>query len=166
MGTVRRYLRRPNATRWLRLKGWPRTCEQSLHLMYRSSSMNAGCLRPPHHIQRNGLVRLADKASNLEIATASVERVPDRGRGLGRPLVAQHASVPCRKKKSPARGAAGFFKPAAGDAGTTLCLFQFRDQFGERCFVPEVAKRNPARKRTRAQTMVDRQADQQFRRAI
>src|SRR5258707_976017 len=52
------------------------------------------CLRPAHDVERDGLMRVAAQAADLEIAVTCVESVAERGRWLGRPLVAEHALIP------------------------------------------------------------------------
>ena len=39
-------------------------------------------LRPPHDVERNGLVRVAAEASDFEVAVPSIECVAQRGRWL------------------------------------------------------------------------------------
>jgi hypothetical protein len=51
------------------------------------------CLRPSHDIQRDGLMCVAAKASDLEITITRIECVTKRGRGLGRALITEHAVV-------------------------------------------------------------------------
>jgi hypothetical protein len=50
--------------------------------------------RPTDDIQRNGLVRIATKASNLKVEISGIECVSQRWRWLRRPLEADHALVP------------------------------------------------------------------------
>jgi len=51
-------------------------------------------LRSPHDVERDGLVRVAAKAFDFEIAKPGVERVAERRRWLRRALKAEHALVP------------------------------------------------------------------------
>jgi len=51
-------------------------------------------LGPAHGIKCDRLVSIATEAADFEIAIAGVEGVAERGRGLRRPLVAQHTLVP------------------------------------------------------------------------
>ena len=51
-------------------------------------------LRTADDIERDGLMRVAAEAANLEISVAGVYRVADGRRGLCRSLVAEHPVVP------------------------------------------------------------------------
>jgi len=53
------------------------------------------CLRAAHDVSGNGLVGVAAKATDFEIAVSGIERVAERGRWLRRSLKAQHAFIPC-----------------------------------------------------------------------
>ena len=52
------------------------------------------CLRSPHDVEGNGLMRVAAKAFHFEIAEPGIDRVAERGRWLRRTLKAEHARVP------------------------------------------------------------------------
>jgi hypothetical protein len=78
-----------------------------LHRMYLSKFMNRRCLRSPHDVEGNGLMRVAAEAFHFEIAITRVERVAQRGRWLRRTLKAQHALVP-RLAGEPVGFLAGF----------------------------------------------------------
>ena len=56
--------------------------------------MNRRCLRSPHDVEGNGLVRVAAKAFHFEIAITCVEGIAERGRWLRRTLKAEHALIP------------------------------------------------------------------------
>ena len=56
--------------------------------------MDRRCLRSPHDVEGNGLMRVAAKAFHFEIAAPRVDRVTQRGRRLRRTLKAEHALVP------------------------------------------------------------------------
>jgi hypothetical protein len=56
--------------------------------------VNRRRLRPPHDVERDGLVRVAAKALHLEIRVPGVERVTERGRWLRRSLEGQHSLLP------------------------------------------------------------------------
>jgi hypothetical protein len=49
-------------------------------------------LRSPYDVERNGLVRVAAKAPNFEIAVSSIECIAQRRRWLRRTLEAEHGS--------------------------------------------------------------------------
>jgi len=51
-------------------------------------------LRPAHDVERDRLMRVAAEAADFKVAVAGVERITERRRRLGRPLVAEHAHVP------------------------------------------------------------------------
>ena len=53
--------------------------------------MERRCLRSPHDVEGNGLVRVAAKAFHFEIAEPGVDRVAQRRRWLRRSLKAGHA---------------------------------------------------------------------------
>ena len=69
-------------------------------------------LRPPHDVERDGLVRVAAKAADFEVEVARVERVAERRRRLRRTVITEHALVPSFAGK-----AVGFL---AGSGGS-LC---------------------------------------------
>ena len=56
--------------------------------------MDRRCLRAPHDVERDGLMRVAAKAFHFEIAKPRIERVAKRRRWLRRTLKAEHALVP------------------------------------------------------------------------
>ena len=56
--------------------------------------MDRRCLRSPHDVERDGLVRVAAKAFDFEIAEPGVDRIAERGRWLGRTLKAEHPFIP------------------------------------------------------------------------
>ena len=56
--------------------------------------MDRRCLRSPHDVEGNGLVRVAAKAFHFEIAEPGVDRIAERGRWLRRTLKAEHPLVP------------------------------------------------------------------------
>jgi hypothetical protein len=64
--------------------------------------MDRRCLRSPHDVEGNGLMRVATKAFHFEIAEPGVDRVTQRGRWLRRTLKAEHALVP-RLDREPVR---------------------------------------------------------------
>src|SRR5260370_33595031 len=51
-------------------------------------------LWPAHDVERDRVIRVAAQAPDLKIAVAGVQRVTERGRWLGRPLVVEHAVIP------------------------------------------------------------------------
>ena len=51
-------------------------------------------LRPADDIERNGLVVVAGKAANFEIAVSRIECVTERRRWLRRAFVTKHALIP------------------------------------------------------------------------
>src|SRR5271166_2357289 len=53
------------------------------------------CLRSPHDVEGNGLVRVAAKATDLKIEVARIEGVTQRWRRLSRALEGEHALIPC-----------------------------------------------------------------------
>ena len=57
-------------------------------------SMDRRCLRSPHDVEGNGLMRVTAKTFHFEIAEPGVDRVTQRGRWLRRTLKAEHALVP------------------------------------------------------------------------
>jgi len=52
------------------------------------------CLRSPHDVEGNGLMRVAAKAFHFEMAIAFIDSSPSVGDGLCRTLKAQHTVVP------------------------------------------------------------------------
>src|SRR6476660_1032864 len=56
--------------------------------------VNRRCLRSPHDVERDGLVRVAAKTTDFKIAVPGIERVTQRRRRLRWSLVAEHAHVP------------------------------------------------------------------------
>src|SRR6267142_1673006 len=58
------------------------------------------CLRSPHDVEGNGLVRVATKAFHFEIAKPGVDRVAQRRRWLCRSLKPEHALIPCLTSRS------------------------------------------------------------------
>jgi hypothetical protein len=56
--------------------------------------MDRRCLRSPHDVEGNGLMRVAAKPFHFEIAKPDVDRVAQRRRWLRRALKAEHARVP------------------------------------------------------------------------
>ena len=56
--------------------------------------MDRRCLRSPHDVEGNGLMRVAAKAFHFEIAKPGVDRVTQRRRWLRRTLKAEHALIP------------------------------------------------------------------------
>src|ERR1700730_9258055 len=56
--------------------------------------MDRRCLRSPHDVERNGLMRVAAKATDFEIAVPGVERVAQCRGWLRRTLKAEDALVP------------------------------------------------------------------------
>ena len=51
-------------------------------------------IRPPHDVERDGLVRIAAEAADLKVVVARIERVAEGRRGLRRSLEREHALVP------------------------------------------------------------------------
>lgn len=51
--------------------------------------MDGRCLRPADDVQRNSLMRIAAKTTNLEVEVAGVQGIPECRRGLRRSLVTQ-----------------------------------------------------------------------------
>jgi hypothetical protein len=72
--------------------------------------MDRRCLRSPHDVEGNGLMRAAAKAFHFEIAKSGVDRVAERGRWLLRTLKAEHALIP-RFTGEPVGFLAGFRRP-------------------------------------------------------
>ena len=72
--------------------------------------MDRRCLRSPHDVEGNGLMRVAAEAFHFEIAIARVDRVTQRGRWLRRTLKAKHALIP-RRDGEPVGGLTGFRRP-------------------------------------------------------
>ena len=71
------------------------------------------CLRAPHDIEPNGLMRVAAQAADLKVEIASIRCVVQRRRGLRRPLKANmrsvqssQASLSASRRASAARSAA------------------------------------------------------------
>jgi hypothetical protein len=56
--------------------------------------MNRRCVRSPHDVEGDGLVRTAAKAFDFEIAEPGIERIAECGRRLRRSLKAEHALIP------------------------------------------------------------------------
>jgi hypothetical protein len=56
--------------------------------------MDRRCLRSPHDVEGNGLMRVAAKAFDFEITIARIDRIAQRWGWLRRPLKAEHALVP------------------------------------------------------------------------
>jgi hypothetical protein len=56
--------------------------------------MDRRCLRSPHDVEGNGLMRVAAKAFHFEMAIAFIDSSPSVGDGLCRTLKAQHTVVP------------------------------------------------------------------------
>ena len=83
-----------SATRWLRLYGIAPDSRAILAPHVAFQFMDRRCLRSPHDVEGNGLVRVAAKAFHFEIAEPGIERVAERGRWLRRSLKAEHALVP------------------------------------------------------------------------
>src|SRR5262249_42936660 len=50
-------------------------------------------LRSPHDVERDGLVRVALKTADLEVAVAGVKGIAERWRRLRRALEAEHALI-------------------------------------------------------------------------
>ena len=80
--------------------------------------MDRRCLRSPHDVQGDGLMRVAAKAADFEIAKSGIERVAERGRWLRRNLKPSmrlfHASTARRSaslRASAARSAAARTDP-------------------------------------------------------
>ena len=70
-------------------------------------------LRPPHDVERDGLVRVAPKAADFKIEVARIERVARAGEGCAGPLKASmrlvqasQASLSASCRASAARSAA------------------------------------------------------------
>jgi hypothetical protein len=72
--------------------------------------MDRRCLRSPHDVEGNGLVRVAAQATDFEIAVPGIEGIAERGRWLRRTLKAEHALVP-RLDGQPVGFLAGFRRP-------------------------------------------------------
>ena len=56
--------------------------------------MDRRCLRSPHDVEGNGLMRVAAKAFHFEITIPGIDRVAQRRRWLRRTLKAKHALIP------------------------------------------------------------------------
>jgi hypothetical protein len=56
--------------------------------------MDRRCLRSPHDVEGNGLMRVAAKAFHFEIAMTGIEGIAERGRWLRRTPKTEHALVP------------------------------------------------------------------------
>jgi hypothetical protein len=57
--------------------------------------MNRRCLRSPHDVEGDGLMRVAAKAADFEITKTGIDRVAQRRRWLRRSVERQHALGPC-----------------------------------------------------------------------
>jgi len=62
--------------------------------------MDRRCLRSPHDVERNGLMRVAAKAFHFEIAVSGIECIAECGRWLRRTLKTEHALVPRRAREA------------------------------------------------------------------
>lgn len=56
--------------------------------------VNRRCLRSPHDVEGNGLMRISAKATDFEIAIPGIECIAQRRRRLRRTLKPEHALVP------------------------------------------------------------------------
>jgi len=61
--------------------------------------VDGGRFRPAYDIQRHGLVSVTAQAADLKVEIPCVERVSQRRRRLGRPLVPEHALIPSHTGK-------------------------------------------------------------------
>ena len=93
--------------------------------------MDRRCLRSPHDVEGNGLMRVAAKAFHFQIAEPGIDRVAQRRRWLRRTLKAEHALVP-RLAGEPVGFLAGFRWPAPPPPGpmSRKCLSRFRAHAG------------------------------------
>jgi hypothetical protein len=62
--------------------------------------MDRGCLRSPHDVEGDGLVRVAAEALHFEVDEPRIARIAQRRRWLRRPLKAEHALIPTASRSA------------------------------------------------------------------